>query len=519
MARSVVQILGANGRPLRASDTAYYGASSQARDLKHWNPSIQSPDSELLAERGTLVARSRDLTRNNGVASGAVQTIVDNVIGGGLRLSARPDYRALGRTKEWADEWENTVEALWRGWADTTECDASRQMNFASLTALTFRTGMVSGEALALPMWRPRRPGAQYATCLQLVDPDRLSNPGHVLNAANMRDGIEIDEYGEPVAYHIQKTHPYDFLFALGASTEWERIPARMPWGRLRVIHVHDKERTGQSRGKPLATAVMAQFKMLDHYQRTELQAAVVNAMIAAFIESTASAEQLAELFGGSFDEYMTERGAWTAQLQGGAIIPTFPGDKLSAFTPSRPAAGYESFVMSVMRNIAAGLNIPYELLAKDFSQTNYSSARAALLEAWRFFTGRRLWMGAYWAQPVYELWLEEVVNLGLVDAPDFYAHRAAYSRARWIGPGRGWVDPVREVEAASRRIETGISTLEDECAEQGKDWEEVLEQRVRELTKIKELGLAPPEVMTPGFARELERNPDEPVQGQPGAA
>ena len=38
--------------------------------------------------------------------------------------------------------------------------------------------------------------------------------------------------------------------------------------------------------------------------------------------------------------------------------------------------------------------------------------------------------------------------------------------------------------------MEIGLSTLEEECASQGLDWEEVLEQRLREKNKIQELGL-----------------------------
>ena len=98
-----VQILGPNGQPV-AQDTAHRGASLSARELSSWLPSLGSADTDLLGELPTLVARSRDLVRNNGVASGAIQTLVDNVVGTGLRLSAMPDYKALGRDKEWADE-------------------------------------------------------------------------------------------------------------------------------------------------------------------------------------------------------------------------------------------------------------------------------------------------------------------------------------------------------------------------------------------------------------------------------
>jgi len=77
-----------------------------------------------------------------------------------------------------------------------------------------------------------------------------------------------------------------------------------------------------------------------------------------------------------------------------------------------------------------------------------------------------------------------------LVDAPDFYENKYAYTRCKWIGPGRGWVDPVKEAQACQIRMEIGLSTLENECASQGLDWEEVLEQRAREKAKLVELGL-----------------------------
>ena len=230
---------------------------------------------------------------------------------------------------------------------------------------------------------------------------------------------------------------------------------------------------------------------MLDHYEQSELQAAVVNAMIAAFVETPLDGESIGEMFGGSIENYLAARNAWEIRLQAGSIIPAFPGDKISPFTPSRPNTGYGQFVESILRHIGAGLNIPFELLMKDFSKTNYSSARAALLEAWRYFNARRQWISTYWAKPVYELWLEEAINRGYVEAPNFYELRAAWTRCKWIGPGRGWIDPVKEAKAAQMRMQSGLSTLEDECASQGLDWEEVLEQLAREKAKIMELGLS----------------------------
>ena len=229
--------------------------------------------------------------------------------------------------------------------------------------------------------------------------------------------------------------------------TAWQKIAAQTDFGRKLILHVHHPERIGQNRGKPLFSSIMPLFKMLDHYERSELKASVVNAMIAAFVETPMDSESIAEMFGDSVDDYLEKRKDWSVKLEGGSIIPVFPGDKVSPFTPSRPNSSYAAFVENVLRHIGTGLNIPLELLMKDFSKTNYSSARAALIEAWRFFNGRRSWIINYWAKPVFELWLEECVNKGLIEAPDFYEKKSAWCRCKWIGPGRGWVDPVKEAQ------------------------------------------------------------------------
>jgi len=491
------------------STSAYLAASLDHPDMRRWQPAVASADADLLPERQTMAARSRDLTRNSGVAEGALQTITDNVIGVGLRLVSTPDYRLLGKDKDWAEEWSTQVESLWRTWAEAMDCDAGRSLDFTGLTIQVFRSGWLNGEGLALPLWLPR-PGVRFNLRLQVIDPERLSNPIGRMNGPRLREGIEIDEYGAPQAYHIRRAHPGDrIMAAAGDLLTWERVPAFTDWGRRRVIHAHDRERAGQSRGKPSLASVMRQFKVLRDFTDAELKAAVVNAKVAMLTESNLSPEAVAELLSSSEDarsEYadaLTERGLSTITMEDGQIIPLGLGEKLAGFTPSRPSGSFDPFVTSIFRHIATGLNIPYELLMKDFSRTNYSSARAALIEAWRFFRGRRQWISTYWARPVFELWLEEAVNLGLVEAPDFYQNMAAYCRCRWVGPGRGWIDPVKEADAAKIRMDANLSTLEAECAEQGMDWEEVLEQRAAEQAKMKELGLLPEVPVTPAGQRD----------------
>lgn len=477
--------------------TAHTAASLDHPDMRRWLPAPGSADADLLSEQGTIVSRSRDLARNHGVADGALQTLTDNIIGTGLRLCATPDYRALGKDKAWAEAWSNQTEALWRNWAESRQVDAGHALSFDGLTIQMFRSAWLNGDALCLPLWLPGRFGSRFATRLMVVEADRLSNPGHKRDSKTMRGGIELDEYGAALAYWVRKSHPGDAYAGLSTDyQDWERIPATTPWGRQRVIHLHDKERAGQSRGKPSLTSVMRQFKVLGDFQNAELKAAVVNAMVAMVTESNLDPDELASLLSSSTDagdayrNGLSQRKTSSVDFQSGRIIPLAMGEKLSGFTPARPSENYDPFVTSVFRHIATGLNIPYELLMKDFSRTNYSSARAALIEAWRYFKGRRQWMATEWARPVYDLWLEEAIGQGLVDAPGFYEHRSAWTRCRWIGAGRGWVDPVKEAQAAQLRMQIGVSTLEAECAEQGLDWEEVIEQRATEKARLAELGL-----------------------------
>jgi len=476
----------------RGRDTPYSGASWIRKQLSNWMPMRAAADSDLLPDMGMLVARSRDLDRNNGLASGAFQTLNENVIGSGLRLSAWPDYRALGKDPDWAEAWSTQVESLWRTWADSSACDVAGKLTFHSLTQLVYRSILQNGEALALPLWMERN-STPWRTCLQLVDTDRLSNPNFRPPSLELRGGVQMDPFGRPLGYHIASVDSYTGLFFPAAMTGvWEFVPAETSWGRKRVLHVYQQDRVDQTRGKPVLTPVIEQFRMLDAYQRSELQSAIVNALVAGVIETPLDPATLAEMVGGNPNAYLEAKNEYRVQLEGGSVIPLYPGDKMMPFAPDRPAPQFPAFCEYVARQIGVTLGLPYELILKDFSKTNYSSARASLLEAWRGFLTRRTWLTTYWAQPVYQLWFEEAVFAGLIDAPGYEQREIApyYMRAKWVGPGRGWIDPVKEAEAAQVRLSTGISTLEMECAEQGLDYNEVIDQRVIEKRRLQQAGL-----------------------------
>ncbi len=108
---------------------------------------------------------------------------------------------------------------------------------------------------------------------------------------------------------------------------------------------------------------------------------------------------------------------------------------------------------------------------------------------------------------------LEEAYLKGEINTAEFYEKgrpKAAWLRARWIAPGWSWVDPLKEVKASREAIAGNISSLADEAAGQGKDWEEILEQRAREEQKRKELGLPETATNSKTPAEEEEEKKEE---------
>ena len=153
-------------------------------------------------------------------------------------------------------------------------------------------------------------------------------------------------------------------------------------------------------------------------------------------------------------------------------------------YYPKRQSSYFESFSSQITKLIGATLEIPYEVLVKNFN-SSYSASRAALLEAWRLFRLKREWFINDFCQPVYEMWLFEAVSKGKIRAKNYFDSRSKmklWSSATWIGTAQGQIDPVKEVQAAKLRIDNGFSTREKEAQElTGMDFESNLRVLERE--------------------------------------
>jgi lambda family phage portal protein len=531
-------LLGPDGAPLsvaqrRASafgsygvGRAYRGASLTDPDLATWTHSNPAPQVAHAADSRILSARIHDLARNDGWASGGVARIVDSVVGANWRLASKPNARALGIDADAASEFADALEAKWREWADNIDfcCDAGGRFTFGGLLALAFRHRCWDGEALAAIDWRPS--GYAYATCINVIHPDRLSNPNDTPDAYHLRGGVELDDHGAPVAYHIRGAHPGEAYFANLKLWTWERVERRTPWGRARVVHAFEPQAAGQFRGVSPLAPILKKIRMLGRYDEVELQAAILNAVLAAFITSPYDGNQIAQAMSGDDGEltkYQESRLDWhdkaPISLPGVKVNFLATGEDVKLTSPNHPNSVFEAFERTVLRNIATAIGVSYEQLSMDWSQVNYSSARAGLLEIWRGFTARKDNFASQFVQPIYAAVVEEMLDRGDIrlpkGAPSFYEAKTAWCSAKWIGPARGWVDPQKEALAAIARIEGGLSTLEDEAAEQGKDWVELLQQQARENRMREELGLASP-MLTQAMVKATQMTEEEPAKADP---
>jgi len=524
------KILGANGlpfsaKPSRASAlvgggrTPYDAADRSSDHMADWNPYLGSADGDLNMYRDTIVARVRDLVRNDGWASGAVTRVLDNVIGGNFRPIFKPDYLALraqtgikGFDHVWAEEFGTALEASYRSWSNDVGrwCDTQRRLTMPQLMRLGFRHKLIEGDALAMLHWLPGRiaPGkARYATALQIIDPDRLSNPQVQFDQDSMRGGVVVDEFGAAVAYHIRRAHQGDF-YSAAKSVTWDKIDRETEWGRPIIVHDFDQERAGQHRGAGgIFTPVLQRLKMLVKYDGAELDASILNAVFAAYIESPFDHTMVAEAMGEADDapdlgRYQQDRNDFhnDARLRlAGARMPIlFPGEKINAVTAARPNSNFKDFEGAVLRNFAAGTGLSAQQVSNDWSDVNYSSARGALLEAWKTLSRRRQDYAIGFGQPILCAFVEEAMEVDDLPlpsgAPAFMECRAAYARAKWMGPGKGIIDPVKERQGAILGMDAAMTTLEDEAADiGGVDWRETLAQRSIEIKRFKEMGIPLP--------------------------
>lgn len=487
---------------------AFEGADRTNRAMASWGPPIQSPDRAINTSKPLLDARATDLANNDGYILGALSTHRDSVVGSQFLLNSQPDFKALGLDETWAEEFQEEVESLFGLYAESNSAwiDASRVNTLTSLVRLAVVQFAMQGETLATAEWI-REGSRPYRTALQMIDPHRLCNPYDREDDETLRRGIVRNRYGAAQGYWFRQGWPNDPFGMKGY--EWRYVPAEKPWGRRQVIHIVEQLRPDQTRGVAEMAAVLKQMRMTSRFQDITLQNAVVNATYAASIETELPREAAFQTIGeGSSSahwaaDFMKQVAEYSAaakniHIDGVKIPHLYPGTKLQLRPAGTPGGVGTDFEQSLLRHVAAALGLSYEQFSRDYTKTNYSSARASMNETGKYMGSRKKVVAERFASECFALWLEEAINTKRItalprNAPSFYdpLMKEAYTRCTWIGASRGQIDELKETQAAMLRVNSSVSTLEEEAARLGKDFRQVLRQRAREKRMLEALGLA----------------------------
>lgn len=527
---SAVFPLGRGGTP------AYDAADMESRELLTWAPSVGSADLDLLPEKGILDTRVRDASRNDAYVQNGGRVLQDAIVGERFLLNSKPNFKVLGLDEVWAEEFQEEVEAKFTLFGESDRCyfDASRHNTFTGLVRLAVGIYGLAGEVLATAEWI-RGAFRPYSTAIQMVDLDRLSNPLGEMDSRWLRRGVQRDQWGAPIGYHIRMSHPSDALE--NDNWTWKYVPAtrgqvmNIPgWDRAQVIHIIEQDRPDQSRGVSSIVAALKETRMGKRFRDTVLQSAVLNASYAASIESDLPTEVIAAQVGAGGDsgkalskyaiDYLKQVNRFVGSSRniglGNAKIPVFyPGTKMKLQPAGTPGGVGTDFEKSLLRYLAASFGVTYEQLSKDYAQANYSNLRAAIADAGRTNRVKKRMVADRFANAIFRLWLEEAISKGDItsmprNAPNWYTglNAEAYCQAEWIGATMGQIDELKETQAAVLRINNGLSTREDELARLGKDWRQLFPQLAREKALAKKNGLE--------FASDSQQNQMNASSGTP---
>jgi lambda family phage portal protein len=437
-------------------------AVTNDHNRKHWaGADGLSADAAASPEvRRTLRNRARYEAANNSYAKGIVLTLANDVVGTGPRLQLLTDD----------DGGNERIEQAFMAWAKAISLPEKLRTMRASRAT--------DGEVFGVLVSNPRLPTAVKLD-IRLVEADQVTTPDLWSIDESAVDGIVFDEAGNPVEYHILKGHPGDTRCGF-LGIEYDRVPAES------VIHYFRCDRPGQSRGVPDITPALPLFAQLRRFTLAVLGAAETAADFAGILYTDAPANGEAESV-----EPMD-----AIELEARSLLTMPGGWKMAQVQAEQPATTYAEFKREILNEIARCLNMPFNVAACNSSGYNYASGR---LDHQTYFKSIRVeqdHLACVVLDRLLDAWLREAVLISdLLPLPVRTLVAGGQSLPhQWFWDGNEHVDPAKEATAQATRLASHTTTLAAEYAKQGRDWENELRQRAKEVALMKELGLQPEE-------------------------
>lgn len=496
------------------------GASHEKRALRGFNAHSLSAIEDIDFNNFTLRQRSRMLYMASSIAQSAINTNCTKIVGKGLKLKCNINSEMLGLSNEAAKTWSKRTEAEFDFWCkNKINCDTLGLNNFYELQELVCRSWLMSGDVFVLIKRVKPNKFNPYSLSLHIIEADRVCTPGNIsgvlynvtegeIDGRQIHDGVEVDSDGHIIAYHICTIYPGQYTFK---PAEWIRVNAvGEKTGMPNILHVMNAERPDQYRGVPyLSTAIELVLQNRRHVEST-LMGSIVQTYLTAWIKTETDPTEMPNIGNdesGNDEEHYDEE----PEMAPGNVIHLKPGEDVVLGNPNIPTADFDKFSNAITKQIGAGLEVPFDVLLKDFN-SSYSASKGALEEAWEAIKKRRAWFVSDFCQPVYEAFLAEAVALGRINAPGFFDDpliRAAWCESRWDGPAQTHLDPLKEANANLIQVANGWKTNEQITREfYGENWEENM-RRLEAENELKNR-ICPPQGELPKWEEDKDEKEDD---------
>ena len=369
-----------------ASVRMYKGAEF-TRLNADWAAFGTSQDAEVRGSLRTLRNRSRSLCRDNDYAKNAVRQVRINVIGKGVAL--KPKFKQLRGDK--LNEAANAqASKLWRRWTRATNCHTAGELSFQDIERLVMSSLVESGEVIVRQIYQAFG-GSRVPLGLEVIESDQLIDDynGVADNGEEIRMGVQVDRWRRPTFYYFYPKHPGDYQFQGTSAEKFIKVPAS------EIIHLYVTDRPGQTRGIPWMHTAMQRMRHMGGFEEAEVVKARGQASMMGFIKSP----------DGETQDDGVQNGQRVSAFEPGKIEALGPGEDFVPFAPTSPGGSYDPFVRSMLRGVAAGIGQSYAPLSGDYSQTNYSSSRLALMTDRDHWQVIQQWLIGKFHQRVFESW------------------------------------------------------------------------------------------------------------------
>jgi lambda family phage portal protein len=432
--------------------------------------------SAAVTRAGTSIReQARHLEQNLDLARGILRVLVNSTIGPhGIGVEPQP-LRADGTVHE---EFARQILAAWDRWGES--CDVTGEHSWPEAQRMLARTAYRDGDAFARFVSTGTRHATRIPLSLELMEPDFVPI-GHdaQYEGRAVRDGIELNAWGRPLAYWVFRDHP-------GHADS-----SRIPWSDLKrisadeMLHFALRDRLHQRRGMSLFASILGRLDHLADYETSETIAAKVAASFGAAIIKGSPDTYPIDMTGDD-DEPRDMR------FRPGMIMDQLePGERIEMVgSNGRPNSDMNKFRNNLIKAATSGVGANSAAVTREYDGS-YSARRQELVDSMVDSEVMSQQFAAKIVRPVFRRVLDSAIGVGELVIPSDVVNAA---NATYTVPRTPWVDPAKDANAWETLIAAGLASSVEAIRQRGRSPADVLAEEQQWLARRRELGLPDPQ-------------------------